>query len=199
MDNNDETTCYHNDGRRAPQVIAVTMLSAVMAALSGAEAGVIAYHAPAILPATTVYAAPAVPAAAALVRTPSLDSAVVHSERVGGNFAYSTVEGHAYTALAPVVHHAPAPVAVAYRASPVVAAQPLPVVHAAHAPVVYAAAVPAKAVFYAHWSLTSDFSTLPRLIPVLCPPPSRRPLRIPIRITATGGTEPNSPAKRFRV
>lgn len=37
----------------------------------------------------------------ALVRTPSLDSAVVHSERLGGAFSYSTLENHAY---APVIH-----------------------------------------------------------------------------------------------
>lgn len=39
--------------------------------------------------------------APALIRTPSLDSAVVRTDRVGGNFAYSTLEGHAYTAVAP--------------------------------------------------------------------------------------------------
>lgn len=110
----------------------VTLLLAAVA-LSVTEAGLV-YHAPAIVPAATVYAAPA----PALVRTPSLDSAVVHSERVGGNFAYSTVEGHAYTALTPVVHHAPAPVAIAYKAQPIVA--PLPAVYTA----------PAKTIFYAH-------------------------------------------------
>lgn len=121
------------------QVIMATLLLAA-AALS--EAGFVAYHAPAVVAAPTVYAAPA----PALIRTPSLDSAVVHSERVGGNFAYSTVEGHAYTALSPVVHHAPAPVAVAYKAQPIVA--PLPVVHAAAPlPAVYA---PAKTFYYAH-------------------------------------------------
>lgn len=36
-----------------------------------------------------------------LVRTPSLDSAVIQSERLNGAFSYSTVENHAY---APVVH-----------------------------------------------------------------------------------------------
>lgn len=120
----------------------VTLLLAAVA-LSATEAGVIAYHAaPAVVPAPTVYAAPA----PALVRTPSLDSAVVHSERVGGNFAYSSVEGHAYTALAPVVHAAPAPVAVAYKAAPAVVA-PVPVVHAAPYAAVYA---PAKTFYYAH-------------------------------------------------
>lgn len=123
----------------------VTLLLAAVA-LSAAEAGAINtyYHAaPAIVPAPAYYAAPA----PALVRTPSLDSAVVHSERVGGNFAYSSVEGHAYTALTPVVHAAPAPVAIAYKAQPLVA--PYPVVHAAAPyPAVYAPA--AKAFYYAH-------------------------------------------------
>lgn len=35
-----------------------------------------------------------------LVRTPSLDSAVIQSDRLNGAFSYSTVENHAY---APVV------------------------------------------------------------------------------------------------
>lgn len=121
----------------------VTLLLAAVA-LSATEAGVIAYHAaPAIVPAPTFYAAPA----PALVRTPSLDSAVVHSERVGGNFAYSSVEGHAYTALTPVVHAAPAPVAVAYKAAPAAVIAPVPVVHAAPYPAVYA---PAKTFYYSH-------------------------------------------------
>lgn len=120
----------------------VTMLLAAVA-LSTAEAGAIGayYPAPAIVPAPAAYYAAPAPA---LVRTPSLDSAVVHSERVGGNFAYSSVEGHAYTALTPVVH--PAPVAVAYKSAPLVA--PYPVVHAAAPlPAVYA---PAKTFYYAH-------------------------------------------------
>jgi hypothetical protein len=45
-----------------------------------------------------------VPGTTTLLRTPHLDSAVIHSERVNGNFAYSTVEGHAYQAITPVVH-----------------------------------------------------------------------------------------------
>lgn len=39
------------------------------------------------------------PAAATYFRTPSLDSSYVESNRVGGNFAYRTVEGHAYQAV----------------------------------------------------------------------------------------------------
>lgn len=41
------------------------------------------------------------PSHSTLLRTPSLDSAVIHSERQGGAFSYSTVENHAYS---PVVH-----------------------------------------------------------------------------------------------
>ncbi|XP_046399288.1 histidine-rich protein PFHRP-III-like isoform X2 [Ischnura elegans] len=74
-----------------------------------------------------------------VVRTPSLDSAVVHSSRVGGNFAYSTAESHAYAAAAPVVHHV-APVhhvAAAVHHAPVVEAHHTVV---AHGPAVVAAA-----------------------------------------------------------
>lgn len=58
----------------------------------------------------------AVVPAPALVRTPSLDSAVIKSDRIGGNFAYSTVEGHAYTAVAPIVQRVVQPVGVSYTA-----------------------------------------------------------------------------------
>ncbi|EFA00092.1 uncharacterized protein LOC103312348 [Tribolium castaneum] len=52
--------------------------------------------------------------ATTFVRAPSFDSAVVKSDRVGGSFAYSTVEGHAYAAVSPVVERITAPVAVSY-------------------------------------------------------------------------------------
>lgn len=45
---------------------------------------------------------PVVPAAT-LIRSPQHDSAIVHSERSNGNFAYSTVEGHGYQAVQQVV------------------------------------------------------------------------------------------------
>lgn len=50
------------------------------------------------------------------MRTPSLDSAVIKSDRLGGNFAYSTVEGHAYAAVSPVVQNVVQPVGVSYTA-----------------------------------------------------------------------------------
>jgi hypothetical protein len=41
--------------------------------------------------------------ATTLVRSPQHDSAIIQSERLGGSFSYSTVEGHAYQAISPVV------------------------------------------------------------------------------------------------
>jgi hypothetical protein len=56
----------------------------IFAAIAVANAGVVQ-----VLPASTT-----------LLRTPSLDSAIVRSQQVNGGFSYSTVENHAY---APVV------------------------------------------------------------------------------------------------
>merc|ERR1712179_460692 len=58
--------------------------------------------------------------ATTLVRAPSHDSAVIRSDRLGGNFAYSVQEGHAYAAVSPVVQHVATPVAVSYEAPAVV-------------------------------------------------------------------------------
>lgn len=41
--------------------------------------------------------------AALTYRAPEFDSAIIQSDRLGGNFAYSTVEGHAYKSIAPIV------------------------------------------------------------------------------------------------
>merc|ERR1712137_556859 len=58
--------------------------------------------------------------ATTLVRAPSHDSAVIRSDRLGGNFAYSVQEGHAYAAVSPVVQHVSTPVAVSYESPAVV-------------------------------------------------------------------------------
>ncbi|XP_047117285.1 translation initiation factor IF-2-like [Schistocerca piceifrons] len=79
---------------------------------------------------------------AALVRTPSLDSAVIQSDRLGGNFAYSAVEGHAYAAVSPVVQNVVRPVAVSYTAHQVpVGHAVLPAVAPAHLSFVHSPAV----------------------------------------------------------
>ena len=52
--------------------------------------------------------------ATTLIRSPKHDSAIITSERVGGSFAYSTLEGHAYQAITPVVQNVISPVSVRY-------------------------------------------------------------------------------------
>lgn len=75
------------------------------------------------VPATTLY------------RAPEHDSAIIQSERFGGNFAYSTVEGHAYKAVSPVVQNIVKPVAVSYetKLAPTLTYAPaIPYAYAAH-------------------------------------------------------------------
>lgn len=55
-----------------------------------------------LIPTTTLY------------RAPEHDSALIQSERVGGAFSYSTLEGHAYKAITPVVQEVLSPVSVKY-------------------------------------------------------------------------------------
>ncbi|XP_055907732.1 uncharacterized protein LOC129942712 [Eupeodes corollae] len=72
---------------------------AAVAALQLVSAGL----APLVLPATT------------LLRTPQYDSAIIQSDRVGGSFAYSTIEGHSYQAVSPLVRSAYQPVEIRYN------------------------------------------------------------------------------------
>lgn len=76
-----------------------------------------------LVPATTLY------------RAPEHDSAIIQSERFGGNFAYSTVEGHAYKAVSPIVQNIVKPVAVSYAtklAPTLTYASALPYAYSAH-------------------------------------------------------------------
>ncbi|XP_068221617.1 uncharacterized protein [Palaemon carinicauda] len=49
------------------------------------------------------------------VRAPSHDSAIIQSHRLGGNFAYSTHEAHAYAVQTPVIGTRTVPVGVSYH------------------------------------------------------------------------------------
>nr|XP_053628617.1 proline-rich protein 27-like [Cherax quadricarinatus] len=49
------------------------------------------------------------------VRAPSYDSAIIQSHRLGGNFAYSTNEAHAYAVQTPVIGLRSVPVGVSYE------------------------------------------------------------------------------------
>ncbi|XP_065350986.1 cuticle protein 16.5-like [Cloeon dipterum] len=67
-------------------------------------------------------------------RAPAFDSAVIQSDRIGGNFAYSTAENHAYAVNTPIVQNVQTPVAVSYSA-PAIAAYAAPAYgYAAYAP-----------------------------------------------------------------
>ncbi|KAK2703384.1 uncharacterized protein LOC136041874 [Artemia franciscana] len=77
-----------------------------------------------------------VPVHPGLFRAPAHDSAIIRSDRLGGNFAYSIQEGHAYQAVAPIVQHVRSPVAVSYShpsffAGPVAASAPIALKYAA--------------------------------------------------------------------
>lgn len=54
-------------------------------------------------------------------RTPSQDSAIIQSHRLGGNFAYSTHEAHAYGVQTPIISQRVVPVGVSYvQGTPIV-------------------------------------------------------------------------------
>ncbi|KAK7067228.1 hypothetical protein SK128_017271 [Halocaridina rubra] len=60
-------------------------------------------------------------AAPVAVRAPSHDSAIIQSHRLGGNFAYSTHEAHAYAVQTPVIGTRTVPVGVSYvQGTPIV-------------------------------------------------------------------------------
>merc|ERR1712002_1063637 len=55
------------------------------------------------------------------VRAPSHDSAIIQSHRLGGNFAYSTHEAHAYAVQTPIIGQRTIPVGVShYQGTPIV-------------------------------------------------------------------------------
>ncbi|ODN03545.1 hypothetical protein Ocin01_03132 [Orchesella cincta] len=86
--------------------------------------------------------------ATVIARAPALDSAVIKSDRLGGNFAYSVSEAHAYTATQPIIQHVAQPVAVSYSAPQVVQ-------QVVAAPAVRTVAV-AQPVAYAHQQVVAQ-------------------------------------------
>lgn len=69
--------------------------------------------------------APLIPTAT-YIRSPSQDSAIIQSDRLGGNFAYSTVEGHAFQTVQPLVRNIYRPVGVTYSSYPYSTVQTIP-------------------------------------------------------------------------
>ena len=101
-----------------------------------------------------------------LVRTPQHDSAVIKSDRLGGNFAYSVTEGHAYAQVSPVVQHVPHAVGVTHtyaQPAPVVSYhQPAPIVSYNTVPIGYSApalsAVPSYALPMEHRTMPMTYT-----------------------------------------
>ncbi|KAF4528255.1 hypothetical protein B566_EDAN014145 [Ephemera danica] len=133
-------------------------------------------------------------AATTLVRAPAFDSAVIKSDRLGGNFAYSTAENHAYAAVSPVVQHVATPVAVSYSA---------PAYY--HAPTFayagypgYAGYAAAPAVVAAHAPVVAHapFAPLPFVVPGVTAAAAADPAPAPVEDAAPAAAEaaPAEPA-----
>ena len=89
--------------------------------------------------ASTIAVAPVVggPVAAAsyLVRAPAHDSASIEHHRLGGNFAYSTAEAHAFASVTPQISTLTHPVAETTHThipAPIATHQPAPIVRTHH-------------------------------------------------------------------
>merc|ERR1712012_1377930 len=85
--------------------------------------------------APAVAAAPALAAAPYLVRAPAHDSASIEHHRLGGNFAYSTAEAHAFAEATPQISTLTHPVAETIQThipAPIATHQPAPIVKTTH-------------------------------------------------------------------
>merc|ERR1719308_704687 len=75
-------------------------------------------------------------AAPYLVRAPAHDSASIEHHRLGGNFAYSTAEAHAFAEVTPQISTLTHPVAETIQThipAPIATHQPAPIVKTTHA------------------------------------------------------------------
>merc|ERR1711872_1110585 len=97
----------------------------------------------AVAPGTTLVGTVAAPAAAFRVRAPAHDSASIVHERLGGNFAYSTAEAHAYADVVPQISTITHPVAETTHThipAKIATFQPAPIVRThqtVHQPIVH--------------------------------------------------------------
>merc|ERR1712168_992418 len=89
----------------------------------------------AVAPGTTLVGTVAAPTAAFRVRAPAHDSASIVHERLGGNFAYSTAEAHAYADVVPQISTITHPVAETTHThipAPIATHQPAPIIKTHH-------------------------------------------------------------------
>jgi len=85
--------------------------------------------------ASTIAVAPAVAGATTLVRAPAHDSASIEHHRLGGNFAYSTAEAHAYAEVKPIISTVTHPVSETTHThipAAIATHQPAPIVRSHH-------------------------------------------------------------------
>merc|ERR1712121_419818 len=89
----------------------------------------------AVAPGAIAPAAPIAAPAPFLVRAPAHDSASIEHHRLGGNFAYSTAEAHAFAEVAPQISTITHPVAETTHThipAPIATHQPAPIVKTTH-------------------------------------------------------------------
>jgi len=89
----------------------------------------------ALTQASTVAVGP-LAAATTLVRAPAHDSASIEHHRLGGNFAYSTAESHAFASVTPQISTLTHPVSETIHThvpAPIATHQPAPIVRSHHA------------------------------------------------------------------
>jgi len=89
----------------------------------------------AVAPGAAVVAAAPLAAAPHLVRAPAHDSASIEHHRLGGNFAYSTAEAHAFAEVVPQISTLTHPVAETTHThipAPIATHQPAPIVKTHH-------------------------------------------------------------------
>merc|ERR1711931_559776 len=89
----------------------------------------------AVAPGAIAPAAPIAAPAPFLVRAPAHDSASIEHHRLGGNFAYSTAEAHAFAEVTPQISTLTHPVAETTHThipAPIATHQPAPIVKTTH-------------------------------------------------------------------
>nr|XP_018908855.1 PREDICTED: predicted GPI-anchored protein 58 [Bemisia tabaci] len=115
----------------------------------------------------------AIGAPMAMMRAPQFDSATIEHERLGGNFAYKTMEAHAYAAVSPVIENVPTQVGVSYAHRPIFGQ--VTYHEPAQATVITApVAVPAAAPVYA--TPVAAAPVYPAAAPIYAPAPVAAPL-----------------------